>query len=103
MQIIVISWILGFGIIGTNVYYLITDFLDWLLHNSLPKLGNVFIGIIVFPLMAFYVASVIYLTFRKDAIETYIEPTMDNPISQTHMKNGIENPNGPQMLAHIPY
>ncbi|MBA0566178.1 hypothetical protein Golob_011021, partial [Gossypium lobatum] len=72
--IIVISWILGIGLIGINVYYLTTAFVDWLIHNDLPKVGNVFIGIIVFPLMAIYVLAVIYLTFRKDTVVTYIEP-----------------------------
>ncbi|MCI27143.1 metal transporter Nramp5-like, partial [Trifolium medium] len=55
MIIIVISWILGLGIIGINVYYLITAFVGWLIHSSLPKVANVFIGMIVFPLMALYV------------------------------------------------
>ncbi|KAB2067963.1 hypothetical protein ES319_A09G264600v1 [Gossypium barbadense] len=75
--IIVISWILGIGIIGINVYYLITAFVDWLVHNNVPKVGNVFIGIIVFPLMAIYIIAVIYLTFRKDIVVTYVEPQKD--------------------------
>ncbi|TYH65484.1 hypothetical protein ES332_D06G059100v1 [Gossypium tomentosum] len=75
--IIVISWILGIGIIGINVYYLITSFVDWLIHNDVPKVGNVFIGIIVFPLMAIYIIAVIYLTFRKDIVVTYVEPQKD--------------------------
>ncbi|KAL6317615.1 hypothetical protein AAG906_030368 [Vitis piasezkii] len=37
IYIIVISWILGFGIIGINIYYLSTGFVDWLLHNNLPS------------------------------------------------------------------
>ncbi|MBA0702572.1 hypothetical protein Goari_027217 [Gossypium aridum] len=76
-SIIVISWILGIGIIGINVYYLITSFVDWLIHNDVPKVGNVFIGIIVFPLMAIYIIAVIYLTFRKDIVVTYVEPQKD--------------------------
>ncbi|KMT11458.1 hypothetical protein BVRB_5g107820 [Beta vulgaris subsp. vulgaris] len=73
--IIVISWILGLGIIGINIYYLITAFIGWLIHNDLPKVGNVFIGIAVFPLMAIYVLSIIYLMLRKDRVVTYIDPT----------------------------
>ncbi|KAL4295549.1 hypothetical protein GQ457_12G016070 [Hibiscus cannabinus] len=80
LQIIVISWILGFGIIGINVYYLTTAFVDWLIHNDLPKIGNVMIGIIVFPLMVLYIIAVIYLTFRKDVVVTYIQPQKDEPI-----------------------
>ncbi|MBA0810191.1 hypothetical protein Gohar_002204, partial [Gossypium harknessii] len=78
--IIVISWILGIGIIGINVYYLITSFVDWLIHNGVPKVGNVFIGIIVFPLMAIYIIAVIYLTFRKDIVVTYVEPQKDEAV-----------------------
>ncbi|KAK8293896.1 hypothetical protein V6Z11_D06G219900 [Gossypium hirsutum] len=64
LQVIAISWILGIGIIGINVYYLITSFVDWLVHNDVPKLGNVLIGIVVLPLTAIYIIAVIYLTCR---------------------------------------
>ncbi|KAE9608965.1 putative NRAMP family protein [Lupinus albus] len=76
--IIIISWILGFGIISINVYYLSTAFVGWLIHSNLPKVANVFIGIIVFPLMAVYIGSIIYLTVRKDTVRTFIE-TKDDP------------------------
>nr|KYP69959.1 Metal transporter Nramp6 [Cajanus cajan] len=99
--IIVISWILGLGIIGINVYYLSTAFVDWLIHNSLPKMANVFIGIIVFPLMAVYIGAVIYLTFRKDTVKTYIE-TKNEPAMQTHMEKGFMN-NGQLELSQVPY
>ncbi|TYG66013.1 hypothetical protein ES288_D06G233400v1 [Gossypium darwinii] len=64
LQVIAISWILGIGIIGINVYYLRTSFVDWLVHNDVPKLGNVLIGIVVLPLTAIYIIAVIYLTCR---------------------------------------
>ncbi|KAL9446610.1 hypothetical protein AB3S75_014308 [Citrus x aurantiifolia] len=110
IYIIVISWILGLGIIGINIYYLSTGFVDWLIHNSLPKVGNVFIGIIVFPLMAVYMIAVIYLTFRKDTVVTFIDPTKDDPAAQTRMETGLGNPNGTELdrvhyredLADIP-
>ncbi|ONK73115.1 uncharacterized protein A4U43_C04F27410 [Asparagus officinalis] len=72
-SIITISWILGALIIGINIYYLSTGFIDWIIHNSLPKVANVFIGIIVFPLMAIYILSVLYLTFRKDTAVTFTD------------------------------
>ncbi|KAK7410615.1 hypothetical protein VNO78_01550 [Psophocarpus tetragonolobus] len=101
MIIIVISWILGLGIIGINVYYLSTAFVGWLIHSSLPKVANVFIGIIVFPLMALYVAAVIYLTFRKDTVKTYIE-TKNESAMQTHMEKGFMA-NGQLELSQVPY
>jgi NRAMP (natural resistance-associated macrophage protein)-like metal ion transporter len=97
--IIVISWILGLGIIGINVYYLSTSFVGWILHNNLPKVGNVFIGILVFPLMAVYLIAVIYLMFRKDTVVTYIEPK-DDPIAQAQMENGLANSIAPMDRLH---
>ncbi|CAN6476120.1 unnamed protein product [Victoria cruziana] len=72
-SIVIVSWILGVLIIGINVYYLSTGFVDWLIHNNLPKVGSIFIGIIVFPLMGLYVAAVVYLTIRKDKVVTYVD------------------------------
>ncbi|XP_045815922.1 metal transporter Nramp5-like isoform X4 [Trifolium pratense] len=100
MIIITISWILGSGIIGINVYYLSTSFVKWLIHSSLPKVANVFIGIIVFPLMAFYILSVIYLTFRKDTVETFIE-TKNDTVTQNQVEKGMDH--GQLELSHVPY
>ncbi|KAJ9673557.1 hypothetical protein PVL29_023243 [Vitis rotundifolia] len=103
IYIIVISWILGFGIIGINIYYLSTGFVDWLIHNSLPKVGNVFIGIIVFPLMAVYILAIMYLTIRKDTVVTFIEPEKNDPNVQNHMENGFDQTDGVFELGHVPY
>ncbi|KAK6131532.1 hypothetical protein DH2020_034739 [Rehmannia glutinosa] len=102
IYIIVFSWILGLGIIGINIYYLTTAFVGWIIHNSLPKVANVFIGILVFPLMAIYVLSVIYLMFRKDKVVTFIQPTKFDPITQTRMENGNNNEGGID-LQRVPY
>lgn len=104
LQIIVISWILGIGIIGINVYYLTTAFVDWLIHNDLPKVGNVFIGIIVFPLMAIYVLAVIYLTFRKDTVMIHIEPEKNVDLAaQSRMESGVTKPDGSFQADVAPY
>ncbi|KAJ0923115.1 putative NRAMP family protein [Helianthus annuus] len=86
--IIVFSWVLGLCIIGINIYYLITAFVGWLIHSSLPKVANVFIGIIVFPAMAIYILSVIYLMFRKDVVVTFIEPEKVDLNAQISLENG---------------
>ncbi|KAK6939906.1 hypothetical protein RJ641_029437 [Dillenia turbinata] len=89
IYIIIVSWILGLGIIGITVYYLSTGIVDWIIPNSLPKVGNVIIGIIVFPLMAIYILAVIYLTFRKDTVVTFIDPaTKPDPTAQARLENG---------------
>lgn len=98
MQIIILSWILGFGVMGVNIYYLATGFVNWLLHNDLPKVGNVFIGIIVFPLMAIYLLAVVYLTFRKDTVVTFIDQDNSGP---THGGKKLDNSNQIFELNHL--
>lgn len=71
-KIMVFSWLLGLMIIGINMYFLSTSFVGWLVHNSLPKYANVLVGLLVFPLMLVYVVAVIYLTFRKDTVVTFV-------------------------------
>ncbi|KAL9396112.1 hypothetical protein Peur_010365 [Populus x canadensis] len=103
MQIIVISWTLGLMIIGINVYYLSTAFVGWLTRNNLPKIGNVIIGIIVFPLMAIYILAIIYLTFRKDTAVTYIDPVKNDPNLDANMENGQGKSNQEMALGRVPY
>lgn len=100
VQIIVISWVLGLGIIGINIYYLSTSFVDWLIHSDLPRVANVFIGIIVFPIMGIYVLSVLYLMVRKDVVVTYIEPTKLDASAQVSLENGGVKGNG---ITPAPY
>ncbi|KAI5589262.1 hypothetical protein BDE02_05G150700 [Populus trichocarpa] len=103
IYIIVISWILGLGIIGINIYYLSTGFVGWLIDNNLPKVGNVFIAIIVFPLMAIYILAVIYLTFRKGSVVTFLGPNKNDPQQQANMENGLtKSTEGPEM-ERVPY
>ncbi|XP_020248800.1 metal transporter Nramp5-like isoform X3 [Asparagus officinalis] len=103
IYIIIISWILGALIIGINIYYLSTGFVDWIIHNSLPKVANVGVGVIVFPLMAIYILSVLYLTFRKDSMVTFVNAS-DQP---TELEKGTHK--GPEVvpfredLADIPF
>ncbi|XP_073021421.1 metal transporter Nramp7.2-like [Primulina eburnea] len=103
IYIIVISWILGLGIIGINIYYLSTAFVGWIIHNSLPKIGNVFIGIVVFPLMAIYIISVIYLMFRKDKVVTFVEPAKFDPVTQTQMEGGHLSTSGRVEMQQVPF
>ena len=69
VQIIWFSWILGFIIIGINIYFLSSKLVGWIFHNSMPIYASVLIDIVVFPLMLLYISAVIYLTFRKDTIK----------------------------------
>ncbi|MFS7938422.1 putative NRAMP family protein [Helianthus anomalus] len=103
MIIIVFSWVLGLMIIGINIYYLTTSFVDWLIHSTLPRVANVFIGIIVFPIMAIYVLSVLYLMFRKDVVVTYIEPTKLDPSAQVSMESGDNGAGRGHGMTNAPY
>lgn len=103
VQIIVFSWVLGLGIIGINIYYLSTAFVNWLIHNSLPKVANVFIAILVFPVMAIYIVAVIYLMFRKDVVTTFIEPEKVDPSAQISMESGQYGVDTRPGLMNAPY
>lgn len=103
MQIIVISWILGIGLMGINIYYLSTSFIGWMLHSSLPKVATVFIGILVFPSMAIYVIAMVYLVFRKDTVVTFIEPIkLENGNAKNDVEPGSDQVPYREDLAEIP-
>ncbi|KAJ6730504.1 SOLUTE CARRIER PROTEIN FAMILY 11 MEMBER [Salix viminalis] len=103
IYIIVLSWILGLGIIGINVYYLSTGFVGWIINNNLPKAASVLIGIIVFPLMAIYILAVIYLTVRKDTAVTFMEPNKNDPQQQISMENGLAKSTEDPGMDPAPY
>ncbi|XP_011622455.1 metal transporter Nramp5 [Amborella trichopoda] len=88
IYIVIVTWIVGFCIIGINVYFLSTGFVHWLIHNHLPKFASVLIGIIVLPLMAAYVIAVIYLTLRKNRVVTFVDA--QETLDQSHLEKGEE-------------
>ncbi|KAF8685923.1 hypothetical protein HU200_043843 [Digitaria exilis] len=69
---VVIAWILSFALIVVNTYFLVWTYVDWLAHNHLHKYANVLVSIVVFALMAAYLVFVVYLTFRRDTVSTYV-------------------------------
>ncbi|WCJ44396.1 Metal transporter Nramp5 [Euphorbia peplus] len=87
--VIVISWILGVGLIGINLYYLSIGFVGWLIHNNLSKGKNILVGFLVFPLLAFYAFSIIYLALRKDTVVTFIEPKKGSPMGLSKIEDGL--------------
>ncbi|KAK9993677.1 hypothetical protein SO802_023380 [Lithocarpus litseifolius] len=94
----------GTGIISINIYYLSTGFMGWLIHNNLPKVANVIVGLLVFPLMLLYILAVIYLTIQKDTVVTFVEPVKhDHPVTQNNMEHGLGNSCEVGELNHIPY
>ncbi|KAK1276535.1 Metal transporter Nramp5 [Acorus gramineus] len=59
--------------------------------------GKVFMGIIVFPIMAIYILSVIYLMFRKDRTVMFIDMSVES--NQIEMERGVEE----RTIDHVPY
>lgn len=100
MQIIVISWILGVGLIGINIYFLSTSFVDWITHSSLPRPVTVLIGIVVFPFMAVYILAILYLAFRKDRVVTFVDKSDS---SQIEMEDGVHPSDGNKATEVMPY
>ncbi|XP_077231674.1 metal transporter Nramp7.2-like [Tasmannia lanceolata] len=105
IYIIVIAWILGACFIGINVYFLSTSFVGWLIGNSLHKVANIFIGIIVFPLMAIYILAILYLTFRKEKVVAFVETTPHLESSaQTKMEKGaFDGATDDHGMDEVPY
>ncbi|KAG8076676.1 hypothetical protein GUJ93_ZPchr0006g41682 [Zizania palustris] len=69
---VVIAWTLSMALIVVNTYFLVWTYVDWLVHNRLPKYANALVSVVVFALMAAYLAAVVYLTLRKDTVATYV-------------------------------
>ncbi|KAJ4809563.1 Metal transporter Nramp5 [Rhynchospora pubera] len=98
--IIIVSWLLGLMTIGINIYFLSTSFVDWLIKSNLHKVGRIIIGIIVFPLMAIYLISVVYLTLRKDTVITF---TPASESTQIEMEKGVHRCHNDGENEVVPY
>ncbi|XP_051195404.1 metal transporter NRAT1 [Lolium perenne] len=69
---VVIAWALSAALIVVNTYFLVWTYVDWLGHNHMARYANALLSIVVFALMAAYLVAVVYLTFRKDTVVTYV-------------------------------
>ncbi|KAJ1704591.1 hypothetical protein LUZ63_004370 [Rhynchospora breviuscula] len=98
--VIIISWALGLMIIGINIYFLSTSFVNWLINSNLPKAGRVVMGAIVFPLMVIYIIAVGYLALRKDNVVT---SKTRSDLVQSEMEKGVHKCNGDGEDEAVPY
>jgi len=89
VQTVVIAWMLSFALIVVNTYFLVWTYVDWLVHNHLPKYANALVSIVVFALMAAYLVFVVYLTFRRDAVATYV-PVSERAQAQAEDGTGAQ-------------
>ncbi|CAN6242457.1 unnamed protein product [Urochloa humidicola] len=69
---VVLAWTISLVIIIINAYFIVWAYVDWLIHNHLPKYAIALVSIIFFVLMAAYIIAIVYLLFRKDTKVTYI-------------------------------
>ncbi|TYI26682.1 hypothetical protein ES332_A05G128700v1 [Gossypium tomentosum] len=67
-----ITWIIGSLIMGINIYYLMTNFIQLLLHNHWELVAVVFLGIFGFSGVAIYLAAIAYLVFRPNKEATQL-------------------------------
>ncbi|XP_062089984.1 metal transporter Nramp1-like [Humulus lupulus] len=67
-----VTWIIGSLIMAINIYYLMTGFINLLLHNHLPLAAVVFLGIFGFSGLGVYLAGIAYLVFRKNKKATHL-------------------------------
>lgn len=65
---------------GINIYYLMTSFINLLLHNHWELVAVVFLGIFGFSGVAIYLAAIAYLVFRpnKEAMSLLALTTSEN-------------------------
>lgn len=75
MQTVATAWVLSFALIVVNTYFLVWSYVDWLVHNHLHKYANALVSVVAFALMAAYLVFVVYLTFRRDTVSTYVPVT----------------------------
>ncbi|KAH9288328.1 hypothetical protein KI387_032445, partial [Taxus chinensis] len=91
LPVAIITWVLGLAIMVINIQFLATGFVKWLIHNNLPKVGVVFIGILGFAAMIAYLGGILYLVFRKDKEVTYLLP-LEEPIAiESNCEQGYNN------------
>ncbi|TKY64626.1 Metal transporter Nramp6 [Spatholobus suberectus] len=67
-----VTWIIGFLIMGINIYYLLTSFVNLLLHIHLKIVPKVFLGILGISGVTVYMGGIAYLVFRKNRKATHI-------------------------------
>ncbi|KMZ63767.1 Manganese transport protein mntH [Zostera marina] len=66
IKISVLTWVIGSLIMAINIYFLISSFLDILLHSGMKIAVAVITGIIGFSAMLIYISGIGYLVFRKN-------------------------------------
>ncbi|XP_009387822.2 metal transporter Nramp3 [Musa acuminata AAA Group] len=90
LMIAATTWIISSLIVIINTYYLVTGFINLLLHSGLHTVSIVFAGVFGFSGMLVYVAAILYLVFRTNRKSTQPLLHDDSQFGQTcESNNGI--------------
>ncbi|KAF9622834.1 hypothetical protein IFM89_034069 [Coptis chinensis] len=88
-SVAILSWVLGFCLIGVNMYFLGGSILNWLVSDHIPKAGSIFAAFVVLALVIVYMGMLIYLTLRKEnAAGTRLTVALD--VIMTTTRSGQE-------------
>ncbi|XP_031385969.1 metal transporter Nramp1-like isoform X2 [Punica granatum] len=66
ITVTILSWILGFGTIGINMYFITTSLAGWITSGRLPKVLSALVATIMFPAMVAYVVMLMYLICKPE-------------------------------------
>lgn len=84
LQVALLAWLISSLIVIINTYYLVTGFVNLLLHSGLQTLAIVFAGVFGFSAMLIYIAAILYLVFRRNRNST-------QPLLQDDANNSVYN------------
>ncbi|KAL3524983.1 hypothetical protein ACH5RR_013355 [Cinchona calisaya] len=60
------TWVLGFCSIAINIYFASTSLLGWITNKKMPKAARILSGLLIVPLIALYIALLVYLTLKPE-------------------------------------
>ncbi|XP_050230689.1 metal transporter Nramp1-like [Mercurialis annua] len=67
-----ITWVIGSLIMSINVYYLVSGFINILIHGHLKRAASISLGIFGFGGLGLYLGAIAYLVFRKNSKASHL-------------------------------
>ncbi|XP_057962095.1 metal transporter Nramp7.2-like [Malania oleifera] len=61
-----VSWLLGLCTTGINMYFLGTSLMGWMTDKKLPKAVSILAGVLLLPVIMFYVVILVYLATKTE-------------------------------------
>ncbi|RVX23367.1 Metal transporter Nramp5 [Vitis vinifera] len=105
IMVTLLSWLLGFGSIGINIYFLSSSLIGWMTNNDIPKTGSILAGVVIFPVMMLYAAMLVYLTTKRESSDSSTrgpqQSTNNTPTTDTTGLEGGTNFSSTQRAHEI--